>query len=209
MRLIDYTGHQFGRLTITGRDKSAKGVKWLARCSCGNITSVHARALRSCFTRSCGCLRKEVSAARKTSHGMTGSPGYGIWSNMRRRCFDHKTQDFKDYGGRGITVCDRWLGRNGFANFIADMGSPPPGMTLDRRNVNGDYEPGNCRWATQRTQQNNRRNNVRLPFRGRAMTIREIFEEAEPPVNFETFRLRIKRGWDLQRAVSSCSSQRK
>jgi len=162
----DLAGQQFSRLTILRRDWDAPGphAKWLCRCTCGTIASVTSNALLSGFTRSCGCLRREMTAARSATHGLAprhGKPlAYSSWTNMMRRCTHENDPRYPEWGGRGIRVCERWLN---FANFLADMGERPPGMTLDRINNDGNYEPGNCRWATPHGQQVNSRNFKLVP----------------------------------------------
>ena len=160
-------GKTFDRLTVVSRSEDAQAgghVKYLCICKCGRRVAVWGHFLRSGHTRSCGCLRNEMLAAiggRKPVHGhaRVGAyhPLYSTWANMHQRCRDANTPSFKNYGGRGITVCGRWSGPDGFPNFLADMGERPPGMSLDRIDNDGDYEPGNCRWATAKQQRANRR----------------------------------------------------
>lgn len=183
MALIDMTGQRWGRLTVierTGSD-AYKASLWLCQCDCGNQAIVRSTSLRLGITQSCGCLRREVSAEAakelglawgpKTIQGASGithghavnqtrSPTYGSWTNMKQRCAGHTDGPHRrSYYDRGITVCDRWLS---FENFLADMGERPEGTTLDRIDNDGNYEPGNCRWATTKEQAANRRSNQTL-----------------------------------------------
>lgn len=161
MRLIDLVGQRFGRLTVVGRaDNDLHGhVRWDCLCDCGNTSTVLASNLKR-TTQSCGCLARElrpVNAARQfTKHGMYQSPEYRAWQNMRERCNNPNHPQFKDWGGRGISVCDRWM--DSFEAFYADVG-PRPGhrLSLDRIDNDGNYEPGNVRWATHSQQMKNRR----------------------------------------------------
>jgi hypothetical protein len=164
MKLIDMSGRKFERLTVMFRDKfsSGKKVKWFCACDCGILVSVDGSKLRNGETKSCGCLQKQEQAKRiiklntKHGHNKKGqqTKTHKSWTAMLQRCNNPKNTSFKDYGGRGIKVCERW---SDFENFLQDMGERPKNKTLDRINVNGDYEPNNCRWATLSEQQRNRR----------------------------------------------------
>ena len=159
-KLIDLTGQRFGAMVVGRAEKGKRGEpRWLCRCQCGGQTITYAGKLRSGHTKSCGCLTRELSAHRRTTHGHTqrrrDTPEYRSWRGMRNRCHCPDNVSYKNYGGRGIQVCDRW--RESFENFLADTGPRPEGMSLDRIDNDGDYEPMNCRWATPAQQRANRR----------------------------------------------------
>lgn len=129
--------------------------QWSCVCDCGNEITVRSKNLLSGNTKSCGCLKLEGNNFRH-GHALTysASPTYRSWQKMRSRCNNPRNNRWEEYGGRGISVCRRW---DVFENFLADMGERPEGTTLDRINVDGDYKPGNCRWATPKEQRENRR----------------------------------------------------
>lgn len=194
----DYTGARFSRmLVIDRRGRQPNGVAvWLCRCDCGNEKEVTQSNLVSGNVRSCGCLAKDTVV----THGMTASPEYRAWAHMKERCSNPRVHNYNRYGGRGIKVCDRWL--NSFENFIADMGPrPSSGHSLEREEVDGDYEPGNCRWATAREQAFNRRTNHVLTFRGEAKPLTIWCEELglDPSI----VGTRLRRGWTHERALST------
>ena len=160
MRVV-LIGDVHARLTIEG-DAPSRGRtrRCRARCECGAVVEVDVRAVRSGNTKSCGCLKREVLAERNkalSTHGESHfnmTPEYSSWIAMRRRCLNPNMKAWPNYGGRGITICDR---SSSFENFLADMGRRPEGHSLDRIDSNGNYEPANCRWATAKQQGSNRR----------------------------------------------------
>lgn len=176
-RYSDLTNKRFGRLFVIGLDRICADKKyrvyWNCWCDCGEEKSIRSDGMVSGAVQSCGCLGKERRAAASSiatiTHGMTRGkrgksqrpPEYRSWSGMKNRCHNTKSVRYSGWGGRGIIVCDRW--RNSFENFYADMGARPgPGYSIDRIDNDGDYEPGNCRWADAKTQRNNRRDSQKV-----------------------------------------------
>lgn len=162
MKLIDLTGQTFGRLTVTGRAKSRPGgeARWHCACGCGGSATANGSDLRRGHTTSCGCVMKQINRAAKTTHGGRGMPEYEIWCSMIKRCENPNHHAYARYGGRGIAVCPGW--RADFAVFLRDVGHRPnPELSLDRLDNDGNYEPGNVRWATAKEQAANRRKPAR------------------------------------------------
>lgn len=152
---IDLSGQKFGRLTVLSRAGIQKThALWECQCECGNKSIATTSNLKKGSTTSCGCYDKE----RRIKHGNAKAElyvrEYQIWKGMNKRCHNPTTEAFKYYGGRGISICKRW---EKYESFISDMGACPPGLTLERKNVNGNYEPDNCKWATRQEQTDNRR----------------------------------------------------
>ena len=159
------TGLEFGRLMVVDRAENSRhgGARWRCKCSCGNFHTVSSAALTAGKSKSCGCLKKESPY----KHGMCGTRTYNSWNGMKRRCYEPGNNRYKHYGGRGISVCIRWV--DSFDNFYLDMGERPEGKTLDRINSNKNYYKGNCRWATSVEQARNKRTNRRFAYKGKTL----------------------------------------
>jgi len=198
-RRLELTGMIIGKWTVLSECERRRGqTHWVCRCECGTEAVVAGSELNHGRSRQCrGCRTRTHGASRRKDKKST--PEYGAWCGMIGRCESPKNQRFKNYGGRGISVCERW--RHSFQNFLEDMGKRPSlTHSLDRIDVNGNYEPGNCRWATATQQARNKRNNRVLAAFGKTMTITEWAEQTGIPPY--TIRRRIRRGWTTEMALS-------
>jgi len=196
-QLRDITGLRFGRWTVVERASNRFGNTpyWLCRCACGRQKEVNGQCLQEGGSTSCGCSR--IGNGNRRKHGLTRTRLYKIWSNMLERCNNPKRRVYPYYGGRGIEVCERW---RIFENFLADMGHEPKGYTLDRINVDGNYEPGNCRWASRKEQaRNTRRNNV-ITFNGKSLSLSEW--EDELGISQSVLGQRLRAGWTPEDALT-------
>jgi len=173
----------------------------ICECRCGNIVTVRNDKLRSKHTQSCGCFRLERLCDAVKPHGQSHvkSRTYESWCNMIQRCTNPKHPDFASYGGSNVMVCSRW--RESFAAFLADMGTCPPTLEIDRwPNNKGNYEPGNCRWATRTQQNRNKANNRVITFNNFTGCVAEVCEHFN--ADYRLVRQRLLHGWSVERAFS-------
>lgn len=195
--LINLVAMRFGKLTVMGVADSVRKPngdtvrRWSVVCDCGVRLVVNGASLRGGARKSCGCGRRGVS--RNRTHGRSGDMGhsaYKVWNSMRSRCTSGN-KDYRHYGGRGISVCERW---KSFTNFLADMGEAPPGMQIDRIDNDGNYEPGNCRWATPTQNLRNRRSSLMVTIGGDTRCLAEWVERYKCPYNLAQSRI-TQLGW--------------
>lgn len=177
-KFIDLTGQRFGKLTVVKIDKKSNDghYKWLCKCDCGAKKSILGKSLNSGKTKSCGCLIREKTINRNLIHNMSKTRIYSIWIRMKKSCYSKNNSNYKHYGGRGIRICDEWLDKeNGFMNFYnwAINNGYREDLSIDRIDVNGNYEPINCRWADAIQQANNRTNNHYIIFNEEKHTMTE------------------------------------
>lgn len=175
------TGQKFGKMTVLGRDtdRQSKRTYWMCQCECGKIKSCRADSLKQGAIVSCGCKKKaqdKINLVKHHSHKQSGTRLYYSWQDMKKRCYNEGNSRYANYGGRGIKVCDEW--KNDFTAFYqwAINNGYTETMTLDRINVDGDYEPNNCRWADVKTQCNNRTSNIKITIGNSTRTLTEWCE---------------------------------
>lgn len=170
----------------------------IVRClrDCGKTTESLLSSIRAGRTQSCGCLKRECDIAKCLTHGLTGTPEYEAWINMRQRCTNPKRPEFRNYGARGISVCERW---ESFENFLDDMGTRPMGLSIERINNDGNYEPSNCKWATKVEQCRNMRRSRIFPHNGESKTLTEWSKVLG--INYDRLRGRLRLGWTFERAI--------
>lgn len=201
-------GDRYGSLLVIGEGSHTEdyrgNVMYIAKvvCICGAQFEVRLKSLRDGNTKSCGCGRSDAMPKgifhHHHSHGMSKTSTYRIWAGMKKRCMNPKTVGYENWGGRGIKVCDRWMK---FENFLSDMGERPDGLSLDRIDFNGDYEPDNCRWADRATQGFNTRRVIQISINGQIMSMHQAVKLLN--VNVSSVReYAERRGWTYQEAVT-------
>lgn len=197
MKPLNLIGQKFGRLTVISKssEKTSNKIKWCCLCDCGNTVVVTGQDLKSGNTKSCGCLRKEVTSKRAKKHGMKRTKLYYVWTSMKNRCTNPKVYAYSRYGGRGIRVCDEWQTFPPFLDWAMKSGYKE-GLSLDRIDNDGDYKPSNCRWATKEEQSENTSQNVFLTYNGETHTIAQwckIVGSYEARLSW-----RYKQGWPVE-----------
>lgn len=201
INLDEMMGKKFGRWTpieSAGRDRHGRRLL-LCKCDCGTVRKVIAHVIYSDMKRqSCGCKRAEFIKTFSSKHGLSRSPEYRIWIDMRCRCANPKLRSYKYYGAVGIKVCERW---NDFENFLEDMGKRPDGYLIDRENPHGDYEPSNCRWVTAKESARNLRKTIRLTIDGITKNYLDWRDHFRLEVSNQTLRYRLLMGWDVHDAL--------
>jgi len=195
-KIIDLTGQIFGGLIVVrqyGKSKDGR-ILWLCLCDCGKNTVVQGGNLKNGNTKSCGCQEGNLK------HRMSRTKIYQIWNSMIQRCTNPVDKKYKDYGGRGINVCNHWSNKeNGFENFLKDVGVPGKGLTLDRIDNDGDYKSNNWRWATHKQQNRNMRRNINILFNNKIQCLKDWAIELN--IKYTTLYCRIyKLGWSIERA---------
>ena len=195
-RRIDIVGKRFGALVVRSYSHTNNNAAyWICECDCGKTTIAMGKCLKKGIIETCICLRK---SRHREKHNLSSSRLYRIWSLMKNRCSNPKAQNYKNYGGRGISVCTRWT--DSFSNFLEDMGSKPYKKSLDRINNNGNYCKENCRWATSKEQARNSRRTHYIEAFGKKQCIIKWAEETG--INPYIIRSRIKSNWPIEKALT-------
>jgi hypothetical protein len=202
---LNITGQTFGYLTVVGPTIIKGETRWTCKCVCGAIRVHWADKLKIGRYKSCGCKSRETSVLNlrlgnkgKVLHGMSALSEYGIFIAMKRRCSDPSDISYRNYGGRGISVCERW---KEFKRFYSDMGPRPgPNYSIDRKDTSGNYEPGNCKWSTRKEQARNTRKNVWFELGGERLCIGDWEERIGGSQG--VVRRRLKLGWPLEKALT-------
>lgn len=198
-KLIDLTGKQIGNYKVIKHNHTGHSSFWLCECVCGNIRVVSGDNLRRGHSKGCGCQTKQRVSEANRKHGMYQSSEYSSWRSMKARCLSKNDPYYHIYGGRGIILCDRW---NSFENFFADMGlKPTKKHSIDRIDVNGNYEPSNCRWATPKEQGNNTTRTRYVTFNGATLSLKMMSEKNN--ISYIVLKNRLRYGWSEEQALST------
>lgn len=202
-RFIDITGNTYGRLKVLKRSENrGKTPMWLCKCECGNETIVDGFCLRHGITKSCGCLQKEVASnLNKTHHQAKRTKLYNTWCNMKQRCLNPNNPGYKDYGGRGIDICEIW--KNDYMEFYnwAISNGYKDGLYLDRIDNDKGYSPNNCRWVTNKENCNNMRKNHLVTYNGKTLTVSQWADELN--INYSSLCTRLSNGWSMEKIIKT------
>lgn len=201
-RVKSLIGVRSGKLIVVAYShKKGEDHFWVCSCDCGNTSVVRRSHLSNGHTKSCGCSSSRATmGARSLKHGATRTPEYNVWARMKQRCFDPNYKEFHLYGGRGITVCERW--KDSSSNFLEDMGKVPKGMEIDRTDNNGNYSPDNCRWVTAKVNCRNRRTTRFLTHNGETMSVMDWSDRVGISGNIIRQRL-DRQGWSVEKALNT------
>ncbi len=198
----DLTGQKFGKLTVlekVGADKRYNAL-WLCKCDCGNEKIITRDRLVTGHSKSCGCLRKE-NCIKHTKHGLTHARIHRIWAGIKRRCTVIKDRAYKYYGGRGIKMCEEWFKNSkAFIDWAYSNGYSD-NLTIERIDVNGNYEPSNCKWIDIKEQQRNKRSNKKITFKNQTHSLIEWAEILS--IDYKKLKARLRQGWDFEKSITT------
>lgn len=212
LNIDTFIGKKYGKLQIVSLDykkqKYAKNGRkdgflyyFKCLCECGNYTVVNLHDLTSHHTQSCGCYQKDQTSKSNKTHGLKNSPVFYIWTSMKQRCLNPNNRAYKNYGGRGITVCDEW--KDDFKAFYdwAMANGYKEKLSIDRIDVNGNYEPSNCRWATRRIQSRNTRKNIIVEYKDEKLCLKDLAVKYN--IDYKLLHKRFKKGWSIEKALTT------
>lgn len=202
VKLINLIGKKFGRLTVIKRVENTKNNKtqWLCKCDCGNYIKVQSYLLTHNYTKSCGCIAIEKLKKRSITHGLSKSKIYAVYCTIKARCNNPNNNVYQYYGAKGVKLCSEWLNFENFYNWAINNGYKE-GLSIDRINVNGDYEPSNCRWATKEEQSNNRSNNHLITYNNQIHTISEWSKITG--LTKSAIQYRLSKKWDIEKIFTT------
>jgi hypothetical protein len=201
MKFQNLVGQKFGNAIVLKRVANKGGrVAYLCKCDCGNEFVTTALNLKSGDTKSCGCIRAKMLSSRNERHGKSKTRLYRIWLGIKKRCTNKNESCYKNYGGRGIKICDEWVNNYPAFETWANANGYNENLTIDRIDVNGNYCPNNCRWITKQEQGYNKRNSRFIEYNNKKRTVAEWAKELG--INYDTIHLRLQRGWPIEKVLS-------